>query len=96
MTVQSAIRTIALNGIGDFGTQSQISESIENAYGYLRSLRLTSRQIQSLLVKCLESLDVEFWHRFQNDQTVLNQQNAYAIRERLNKCANRLRLMQAH
>lgn len=93
MTVQSAIRTIALNGIGDFGTQSQISESIDRSWQTLLDFGYNRKQIQTSIVRELEKIDVEFWHKFQDDQTIENQQNCYAIRQRLNDCSARLRLM---
>ena len=87
------IRTIALNGINDFGTTTQQQESIDRSWQTLLDFGYNRKQIQTSIVRELEKIDVEFWHKFQDYQTIENQQNCYAIRQRLNDCSVRLRLM---
>lgn len=87
------IRTIALGGIGDFGTDSQVAESIREAYNHFEGY--SRLQIMRAIVRELELLDVEFWNTFQSDMTVENQNNCYTIRERLNDCRWELNRLEA-
>ena len=59
------IRTIALNGINDFGTTTQQQESIDRSWQTLLDFGYNRKQIQTSIVRELEKIDVEFWHKFQ-------------------------------